>query len=89
MTRHIAGSWNMMSDDRTHSLLRYGKGPRRLINVTVQPNAIKIWALSPHTCYHIPKGIREMNLVPARDVDEKPSQRGNEAAQIQMTVGNS
>ena len=45
MTRHITGAWNgmwpdKMSDDRTN-FMRYGKGPRGLIGITVQPNKRK------------------------------------------------
>ena len=89
MTRHIGGAWNwvwtdMMPGDRTH-FMRYGKGPRGLIGITVKPNAMKTWALSLHICCSIQKDIREMTLVPTRDDGEKPSQRGN----VQMAVENS
>ena len=78
MTRHIGGSWNwimwtdLMSGDRTN-FMRYGKGPRGLIGIAVNPNAMTTWALSLHICCRIQKDIREMTMVPTRDVAEKPS----------------
>ncbi len=46
VARHITGAWNgiwtdMMSDDRT-DFMRYGKGPRGLIGITVKPSKWKI-----------------------------------------------
>ena len=69
--------------------MRYGKVPRGLIVITVKPNGMKTWALSLHIC-RIQKDIRDTTHHDSpRDVDEKPSQGGNEAARVQMTVGNS
>ena len=67
VTSHIAGAWNgvcadMLSDDDRTDIMRYGKGPRGLIGITVNPNAVKTWALSLHICCRIQKDIREMNL---------------------------
>ena len=87
MTRHIAGAWNGMwtyvvSDGRTNFVC-YGKGTCGLIGI--KPTG----SLSLHICCRIQKDIRGITLVPTRDVDEKPSQRRNDAAHVQMTVGNS
>ena len=60
--------------------MRYGKGPRGLIGITLKPIAMKTFA--PHTEGH-PRND------PTRDVDEKPSQGGNDAAHVLMTVVNS
>ena len=49
----------MMSDDRTN-FMRYGKGPRGLIGITVKLNAMKTWALTLHICCRMQKDIREM-----------------------------
>ena len=68
----------MMSGDRTH-VMRYGRGPRGLIGITVKAIAMKTWALSLHICCRMQNDIREMTLAPARDVDETPSQRGTDA----------
>ena len=82
------GCGDMVSDDRKH-FVRYGIGPRDLIGTIVKHNAMTSWALSLHMCCRLQKNIREMTLIPARDVDEEPSQRQNDAAHVQMTMAKS
>ena len=62
VTRHLAGVWNGMWTDMMieATFMRYGKGPRGLIGITLKPNAMKTWALSLHICCRIQKDIREM-----------------------------
>ena len=62
VTRHLAGAWNGMWTDMMieTTFMRYGKGPRGLIGITLKPNAMKTWALSLHICCRIQKDIREM-----------------------------
>ena len=60
MTRHITGAWNviwadMMSDDST-DFMRYGKGPRGLIGITIKPSKWK----SPGSCRQVTLTIRNV-----------------------------
>ena len=62
VTRHLAGAWNGMWTDMMieTTFMRYGKGLRSLIGITLKPNVMKTWALSLHICCRIQKDIREM-----------------------------
>ena len=89
VTRHIAGAWNGMWTDMMieTTFMRYGKGPRGLIGITLIPNAMKTWALSLHICCRIQKDIREMTQ---HEMSTRNGHKEEHACyRMQMTVINS
>ena len=50
--KHRSGLWNAIWSDMfiESTFMRYGHGPGGLIGITLSPNALKRWALSPHLC---------------------------------------
>ena len=53
--RHQDGIWNGIWVDMLieTTFMRYGKGPGGLIGVTLNPETVKKWALSLHTCNNV------------------------------------
>jgi len=62
VTRHIPGIWNGIWSDMMieSTFMKYGKGPGGIIGITLQPNTLRIWALSLHICSILSKDIHEM-----------------------------
>lgn len=60
--RHQDGIWNGIWVDMLieTTFMRYGKGPGGLIGVTLNPETVKKWSLSLHTCNNILKDLDTM-----------------------------
>lgn len=69
VTRHTPGTWNAMWTDMMieTTFMRYGKGPRGIIGVTLKPNTLKTWALSLYSCRELAKDISDMTTVEKND----------------------
>jgi hypothetical protein len=55
--RHKSGLWNGMWSDMfiETTFMRYGPGPGGLVGITLNPSALKPWALSLHICNRLIK----------------------------------
>lgn len=40
--------------------MRYGHGPNGIVGITLQPSALKRWALSMHTCSQLVQDVADM-----------------------------
>ena len=60
--RHQDGIWNGIWVDMLieTTFMRYGKGPGGLIGVTLNPETVKKWALSLHTCNNVLRDLDTM-----------------------------
>ena len=62
VVRHIDGVWNGIWSDMfiETTFMRYGKGKHGIIGITLNPEALKSWALSLHVCGQIVADVAEM-----------------------------
>ena len=53
--RHKPGIWNSIWSDMyiETTFMRYGKGPKGIIGITLKPSAVKRWAFSMHVCCRV------------------------------------
>ena len=60
--RHNPGLWNGIWSDMyiETTFICYCHGPGRIVDITLNPNALKHWALSLHICSQIIKDVSEM-----------------------------
>lgn len=60
--RHKKGLWNGIWSDMyiETTFMRYGKGPRGIIGVTMRPETLKKWAFSMHICSRILQDLSDM-----------------------------
>ena len=43
------------------TFMRYGHGPNGIVGITLQPSALKRWALSMHTCSRLVQDVADMD----------------------------
>ena len=60
--RHQPGIWNAIWSDMfiESTFMRYGKGPRGIIGITLSPKMLKRWALSLHICSRLVQDVKTM-----------------------------
>ena len=60
---HKPGIWNAIWSDMyiESTFMRYGHGPNGIVGITLQPSALKRWALSMHTCSQLVQDVADMN----------------------------
>lgn len=78
--QHRSGIWNAMWSDMfiKTTFMRYGHGPGGLVGITLNPSALKQWALSLHTCSSFLKDVNERrDMDPMSQLALTHSQRGN------------
>ena len=61
--RHKLGVWNAIWSDMyiETTLMRYGYGPNGIVDNTLQPSALKRWALSMHTYSRLVQDVADMD----------------------------
>ena len=59
--RHCPGAFNGIWSDMyiETTFMRYGHGKRGIIGITLKPEALKVWALSLHTCSQLEHDLEE------------------------------
>ena len=84
--RHKNGLWNGIWSDMyiETTFMRYGKGPRGIIRVTMRPETLKKWAFSMHICSGILQDLSDMTDDSRADEatshkEEKPSRIRSDA----------
>jgi hypothetical protein len=67
--RHKPGIWNGIWSDMfiESTFMRYGHGPGGIVGITLNPNALKRWAMSLHVCSRLTKDISEMRDVSTQE----------------------
>lgn len=57
--RHKPGIWNGIWSDMyiETTFMRYGKGPKGIIGITLKPSAVKRWAFSMHVCCRVANDV--------------------------------
>ena len=60
--RHKPGLWNGLWSDMwiETTFMRYGKGPREIKGITLQPSSLKRWSLTLHLCSQLTKDVEEL-----------------------------
>ena len=61
--RHKPGVWNAIWSDMyiETTFMRYGHGPNGIVGITLQPSALKRWALSMHACSRLVQDVADMD----------------------------
>ena len=61
--RHKPGARNAIWSDLyiETTFMRYGHGPNGIVGITLQPSALKRWALSMHTCSRLVRDVADMD----------------------------
>ena len=56
---HRPGIWNGIWSDIyiETTFMRYGKGPKGIIGITLKPSAVKRWAFSMHVCCQVANDV--------------------------------
>ncbi|KAK3106543.1 hypothetical protein FSP39_022295 [Pinctada imbricata] len=85
--RHKTGLWNAIWSDMfiETTFMRYGHGPGGLIGLTLNPHALKRWALSLHICSKVLKDLGEMRDIAddhhvTHHKEESPARMASDAA---------
>ena len=57
--RHKQGIWNGIWSDMyiETTFMRYGKGPKGIIGITLKPSTVKRWAFSMHVCCRVANDV--------------------------------
>ena len=60
--RHKPGIWNGIWSDMyiETTFMRYGKGPKGIIGITLKPSAVRRWAFSMHVCCQVANDVATM-----------------------------
>ena len=60
--RHKLGLWNSIWSDMyiETTFMRYGKGPKGIIGITLKPSAVRRWAFSMHVCCRVANDVAKI-----------------------------